>query len=136
MHEWALAEAVVETATSEINKAGFTSVKEIKIKVGELAQIEVDSVKFAIENILPEYKTIIIADNFVFEDAEAVLKCRHCSTQWNYRDSLKNLDDEKIESIHFIPEIAHGFLKCPKCMSPDFEIMSGRGLTIESIEGE
>ena len=136
MHEWALAEALVETSASEVKKADFKYVNEIKVKVGELPQIDLDSVKFAIANILPDYLTIIKEDSFVFESSEAILKCRNCAASWNYLASMENLTDENIESIHFIPEVSHGFIKCPECSSPDFEIISGRGLTIDFIEGE
>ncbi len=40
-----------------------------------------------------------------------------------------------MESIHFIPEVAHTYIKCPKCGSPDFEIIKGRGIWLEKIKG-
>jgi hydrogenase nickel incorporation protein HypA/HybF len=48
---------------------------------------------------------------------------------------MDNLDDEVSESIHFIPEVAHSYLKCPKCGSSDFEFMKGRGVWLASIKG-
>ncbi|MBP7652532.1 hydrogenase nickel incorporation protein HypA [Candidatus Dependentiae bacterium] len=136
MHEWALAESIVETSVREIKKADFSTVKEIKIKVGELAQIDLDSVKFAISNILPEYDIKLSESLFVFENSTAVLCCRVCGAEWNYAESMKKISDENIESIHFIPEMVHGFVRCISCGSPDFEVKSGRGLTIDYIEGE
>ena len=40
------------------------------------------------------------------------------------------------EAIHFIPELAHAFLECPSCQSPDFELLQGRGVSIGAIEGD
>ena len=39
------------------------------------------------------------------------------------------------EAIHFVPESAHAFLRCPACKSPDFEISKGRGVWVERITG-
>ncbi len=137
MHEWALAESIVETAVREAKKSNLSEIKNVKINVGELAQIDIDSVKFAISNILPEYKDYKMTDSiFIYEKKDAILKCRICGNKWNYCESMKKLTGDNIESIHFLPEIAHGFVRCKSCGSPDFEIEAGRGLTIEYIEGE
>jgi len=58
-----------------------------------------------------------------------------CGHQWSYSDSTKRLDEEEAEFIHFIPEVAHAYLRCPKCKSPDFEITKGRGVWVSSIKG-
>ena len=34
-----------------------------------------------------------------------------------------------------VPELAHIFVKCPRCKSPDFEVVKGRSIWIESVEG-
>jgi hydrogenase nickel incorporation protein HypA/HybF len=43
--------------------------------------------------------------------------------------------EETSEAVHFVPEMAHVYLKCPKCGSPDFEIAEGRGVWLASIKG-
>jgi len=48
----------------------------------------------------------------------------------------KKLNEDESEAIHFIPEVAFVHARCPKCGSPDFEIMTGRGVSITSIKGE
>ena len=45
-------------------------------------------------------------------------------------------DDDAAEAIHFVPELAHAFMRCPDCGSPDFEVAAGRGVAISGIEGE
>ncbi|MDR0318462.1 MAG: hydrogenase maturation nickel metallochaperone HypA, partial [Nitrososphaerota archaeon] len=56
--------------------------------------------------------------------------CRNC---WQFKK--EKLDAVTVEAIHFVPEAAHTFIKCPKCGSPDFEITSGRGIWLDSIQG-
>lgn len=130
MHEWALAEAVFAAASQIAEKEGLKRVTEIKVKVGELQQIELDILEFA----LSQLKTA------KFENAEiniktekAELKCRACGHQWVF--NKEKLDEDTAEAIHFVPEIAHTYIKCPKCGSPDFEVLQGRGVWLESIKG-
>jgi hydrogenase nickel incorporation protein HypA/HybF len=130
MHEWALAEAVISTASDIAEKEGIKEVAEVKIKVGELQQIEVDILEFA----LSQLKTAKLKKaRFSIEIMKAQLKCRVCGHKWIFM--RENLDESTAEAIHFVPEIAHTYIKCPKCGSPDFEILQGRGIWLESIKG-
>jgi hydrogenase nickel incorporation protein HypA/HybF len=45
------------------------------------------------------------------------------------------MDKEVSEAIHFVPEMAHVYIKCPSCGSPDFEVVEGRGVWLQSIKG-
>jgi hydrogenase nickel incorporation protein HypA/HybF len=47
----------------------------------------------------------------------------------------ENVEENELEAIHFVPEIAHTYLRCPKCDSPDFEILGGRGVTLQTVKG-
>ena len=130
MHEWALAEAIISTASQIVEKEGIKEVTEVKIKVGELQQIELDILEFALSQLEPaKFKNT----RFNMEIVKARLKCNVCDWQWNVIGD--NLDEDTAEAIHFVPEIAHTYIKCPKCGSPDFEILQGRGIWLESIKG-
>jgi hydrogenase nickel incorporation protein HypA/HybF len=130
MHEWALAEAVIAAASQIAEKEGLKEVKEVKIKVGELQQIELNILKFALSQLKPsKFKHT----KFNIEAAKAELKCRVCGHKWIFKK--EKLDESTAEAIHFVPEIAHAYIKCPKCGSPDFEILEGRGVWLESIKG-
>jgi len=130
MHEWALAEAVITTASQIAEKEELREITEVKVKVGELQQIELDIFEFA----LSQLKTAIFKNaQFKIESEKAELKCRVCSNQWIF--SKEKFDENTAEAIHFVPEIAHTYMKCPKCGSPDFEILRGRGVWLESIKG-
>ena len=130
MHEWALAEAIISSVSEIAGKEGLVEVREVKIKVGELQQVELDVLKFA----LSELKTGIVKNaEFVIETLEAKLKCRVCGQEWGF--SKNKLDAESMEAIHFVPETVYAYIKCPRCGSPDFEILEGRGVWLESIKG-
>jgi hydrogenase nickel incorporation protein HypA/HybF len=130
MHEWALAEAVIAAASQVAEKEGLKEVKEVKIKVGELQQIELDILEFALSQLKPaKFKHT----EFSIEVAKAELKCRVCGYKWFF--DKEKMDKDAAEAVHFVPEIAHAYIKCPKCGSPDFEILGGRGVWLERIKG-
>jgi hydrogenase nickel incorporation protein HypA/HybF len=130
MHEWALAEAVVSTTLKTAEEKGLKEIIELKIKIGELQQIDQEILEFALSQLR---SPLLRNAKFSFETVKAELKCRVCDHKWKF--STKNLDEDVSEFIHFVPEIAHTYLKCPKCGSPDFEILTGRGVWLDSIKG-
>ena len=130
MHEWALAEAVINAASEVAQKEGLTKVTEVRVKIGELQQIEPDILEFALENLrTPQFNDA----RFVLESVKAEFGCRVCGQRWAFTD--ERLDEHEKEDIHFIPEVAHAYVRCPKCGSSDFEILQGRGVWLESIKG-
>ena len=62
--------------------------------------------------------------------------CKNCEHSWKFSDMKKKLSEDEGEAIHFIPEVAFVHTRCPKCGSPDFEITTGRGVSITSISGK
>jgi hydrogenase nickel incorporation protein HypA/HybF len=130
MHEWALAEAIINAASEIAEKEGLKEITEVRIRVGELQQIERNILRFALSQLRTDKfrKT-----KFRIETEKAQLKCRACGTTWIF--SRKKLDDNASEAIHFVPEIAHTFISCPKCCSPDFEVLEGRGILLQSVRG-
>lgn len=130
MHEWALAEAIVKTALKISEEKGFEKVREVRIKIGELQQIDQDILQFALSRLKSaKFENTV----FTVEVARTELKCKVCGYKWFFEK--EKLDENILEAIHFIPEISHAYVKCPKCSSPDFEVIEGRGVWLESIEG-
>ena len=130
MHEWALAEAVITAAQQIAEKEKLKEVKEVTIKVGELQQVERHILQFALSQLKPaSFKNA----KFRITTAKTELRCRVCGHMWLFRK--KELDEGTAEAIHFVPEVAHAYIKCPKCDSPDFEIVKGRGVWLEKIKG-
>ena len=130
MHEWALAEAVITAAKQIAEKEKLKEVRKVIIKIGELQQVEKPILRFALSQLKPaSFKNA----KFRIVKAKTTLKCRVCGNTWLF--SKNRLDEDTAEAIHFVPEVAHAYIKCPKCSSPDFEISEGRGIWLESIKG-
>jgi hydrogenase nickel incorporation protein HypA/HybF len=130
MHEWALAEGVISTATRIAQEQKIKEITEIKVGIGELQQIEHEIFIFALEQL----RTPIMEDaKFTLQEITGRLKCRICGKEWEF--SRQDMDEETSEAIHFVPEMAHVYIKCPSCESPDFKVLEGRGVILASISG-
>jgi len=130
MHEWALAEGVVSTAERIADEQGLREITEVIVGIGELQQIEHDIFMFALEQL----RTAIMKNaKFTLQNIVAKLKCRICGEEWEFNND--GMEDEVSEAIHFVPEVAHVYVKCPDCGSFDFEVQEGRGVFLSSIRG-
>jgi len=130
MHEWALAEATVETVRRE---ARGRRVLGVRLAFGELQQVDRDIFLAAVVDLAPDAG--IDAAAFTIEAEAARFACRSCGRAWPLADALE-LDDARREAIHLLPEAAHAYVRCPGCGSADFDVTAGRGLTIVSLEVE
>ncbi len=130
MHEWALAEGVIQTAMGVAEKQGLEKITEIVVRIGELQQIEHDILQFALEQL----RTSLMKDaKFTLETVPGKLKCRICSKEWTFNP--QSVAEDESEAIHFVPEVAHVYISCPSCDSPDFQVLEGRGVLLASIKG-
>jgi len=131
MHEWALADGILKTAIEFAEQHKAKSIKKVVIVLGELQDVEQEIVEFA----LKEMKRNTLAENaeFLFREEEAIFKCRNCGYVWKLKEVEKTLNSEIREDIHFVPEVVHAFLDCPRCGSRDFEVVKGRGVYISEI---
>ena len=130
MHEWALAESVVETVKKHAAQHSSARVVSVTLLFGELQKIDPDIFLSGLEMLLQEeaFRT----DVFHLETEEAAFRCRACETEFRFAD-LPEIDEEEKEAIHFLPELAHTYMRCPGCGSPDFEVARGRGVTVKEI---
>jgi hydrogenase nickel incorporation protein HypA/HybF len=130
MHEWALAEAVLKAASEIAKKEKLAEVTEVNVKIGELQQVERELLRFALQQLKPPKFN---NTRFHVTRAKTTLKCRNCGNTWQFKK--QKLDPATAEAIHFIPEVAHTYIKCPRCGSPDFEFAAGRGIWLQNIKG-
>lgn len=127
VHEWALAEAIVKSIEDSVKCRG--SISEVCIVVGELQNIDIEVLKWALEEL--RKGTRLERATLKFEIERAEFTCRNCGRRWGLADT--SLCEDEREAIHFIPELAHSFIKCPACGSPDFEVTRGRGVWIKYV---
>lgn len=130
VHEWALAEAIIDYVENYARQKGTNYIKKLIVKLGVLQSIDKEVLKFSLDNLL-SLRNIII-DRIDLVDEQLALKCRRCGYEWSLK--MDDIDEPIREAIHFVPETVYSFFKCPKCGSRDYEIVKGRGVRIEAIE--
>jgi hydrogenase nickel incorporation protein HypA/HybF len=131
VHEWALAEVVVETVKRRALENNIKNFSVLKIKLGMLQQIDKDVLLFALEELLKLAREEhgVSVEHIVIDEEKPVAECTRCGYRWEI--DLQSMDEEYREYIHFLPETIHIYVSCPRCRSKDFEIVSGRGLYVE-----
>jgi len=134
VHEWALAEGVVRAALAEAESNGLSRVERIDVELGQLQQISEETLRFAIREVIPAGIEALRGVEVCVAVEPARFRCRRCGRRFE-RGEAGDPGETGSEAIHFIPELAHAFLCCPECRSPDFEVLSGRGVRLAAIRG-
>jgi len=135
MHEFALAEGVIATALKVAEEGGVKRITRIAVVVGELQQIERESFAHALQEAMPETHPLLADADIQLRVEPALFRCRPCRREFGFAEAGGRLEEDESEAVHLIPELAHTYLRCPACASPDFEVVKGRGVWLESVEG-
>ena len=133
MHEWALAEAVVTSATETARQQKLTVVDEIVLNIGELQAIDNEMFASLVQNQLSTAAAELRDAKVRTVRGTAAFECQACKKEFSEQDA--KVGEEEREAIHFVPEMAHVYMRCPACGSPDFSIVRGRGVFIQEITG-
>ncbi|MDI6640831.1 MAG: hydrogenase nickel incorporation protein HypA [Elusimicrobiota bacterium] len=136
MHEFVLAEGIISTVVKTAEKEGLKEITKIKIKIGELQQIDIEMFEFALKKFIQPENPILKMAKIEFEKEKAILKCRACEHEWTFEDAIKKLNKDEVEALHLAPEEAHTYVRCSKCKSSNFEVLKGNRVWIDSIEGK
>ena len=142
MHEWALAEAVLDTI---IQQASGRRIVRVELAFGDLQNVDETVFREGLRSMAAERTdaaNLPAIDDLISIGAEAAaFRCRHCDRRWTLAESEAanaaggaGATEEIREAIHFMPEAALAYLSCPQCGAPDFEIIAGRGVTIRALE--
>jgi hydrogenase nickel incorporation protein HypA/HybF len=136
MHEWALAEAAVCSAVETSGKEHLKRVTEVVIRIGELQQIDGEAFRLALESAWDAHRGTLGTPRFSVETEKAVFACRACGHEWDFDAVKKTLPEDEAEFVHFVPEMAHAYMRCGRCASPDFTLREGRGVWLDRVTGE
>lgn len=121
---------MIKTVLKIVEEQGFEKVTEVKIRVGEMQQLEHEIFKAALLQLKPAK---LKDTQFNIEISRTKLRCRVCGYEWLFNKEA--IGEDVLEAIHFLPEVSHAYIKCPGCGSSDFEVAAGRGVWIESVRG-
>ncbi len=111
MHEMGIVASILDASFDAAAKQGAARITEIKISVGELTEIQEFALEFAFDSLSPD--TIAEGAKLTVTHIGARSRCVTCDIEF---------DHGRFEII------------CPECGSFMCELLTGRELTIDSIE--
>ncbi len=112
MHEMGIAMQIVEIAAASIpDDIENVQVEKVNLKVGKLAAIVPDSLRFCFDIVVKD--TPLKGAQLVINEIDVLARCNDCQAEWTITEPV---------------------FSCNKCKSGSIEILSGRELDIESIE--
>jgi hydrogenase nickel incorporation protein HypA/HybF len=113
MHEFSLMTGVLDAVNNTAEANNATSVLEIKLVIGDMAEVVWDSMQFAFEALSPN--TVSEGAALTMTAVKPRSRCAACGFEFEH------------DRYHWA---------CPKCDSLATELLAGRELYIESIEIE
>jgi hydrogenase nickel incorporation protein HypA/HybF len=113
MHEFSIAQNIVEIVEDTIHRNRLTRIEEIELEVGELSGIEITAMETALECLLPGSLLENAKVNITI--IKGIMRCRQCNHEFASNDML---------------------LPCPNCQSLGSQIIAGKELRVKSISGE
>ena len=113
MHELSIAESLLEIIVDECKKHGLERVKKVKLQIGQFAAVVPESLTFCFEMVSRD--TVASGALIEIESVGIVARCDVCDFSFEVQDQV--------------------FL-CPRCGEPALVLLSGRELSVTSIEGE
>jgi len=120
MHELGIAKELFRIIDNKAKEHSLKKVNKIKIKIGIASGIEKDFLRHSLlDHTLPG--TIASTAEIEFEDDGIKIICNDCKTE------------VKIDKKEEMPA---DIFSCSKCGNIRLEIVSGKNVYVESIEGE
>jgi hydrogenase nickel incorporation protein HypA/HybF len=113
MHELSIAQSLFDLVREEGQRHGLKAITRIKLQVGALSAVVPESLAFCFEIL--SRGTVLEGARLDIETVSVSARCTHCQQVFVVADKI--------------------FL-CPHCQEPGVELVSGRELTLVSIEGE
>jgi hydrogenase nickel incorporation protein HypA/HybF len=104
---------ILESSFEAAEKAGARRITEIRVTIGELTEIQEFALDFAFMSMTPG--TMADGAKLVVTTVAPSSRCRECGVTYNH---------DRFEMI------------CPSCGSFNVEPLTGRELTIDSIEAD
>ena len=115
MHETSIAMGLLNSLEELVQKEGAKRVLKVKVKIGKLSGIVIDSFVFAF-NALKEQSPRLKDAELIVEEVPITYRCKECGHRF------------QTESV-FFPE-------CPKCGSANLELIRGEELEVVNAELE
>ena len=133
MHEYTIAVGIIEALKKYTAQSGL-KVRSFKIVVGELSMLNIDAIRMSLDMLMPN--TDLNDAHYYIEREEARVGCGTCGAVMAFNEAVKELGEDVLETIHFLPEMLASFTSCRGCGSSDLRVLSGRGVKVVNVIAE
>lgn len=113
MHEFGIIENIFKTIEKIALENRLQIISKVVLKIGKLRQLIPEFLRFAFQTVAKN--TFAENAELIIEEIPITIKCKKCQN---------------------ITQLEEVFFLCPKCLMNDVEIISGKELILETIEGE
>ena len=111
MHELSIAQSIIEIVEQHVKLEDLPLVREVKVKIGEMAGVVPDSLEFCFTAIIVD--TALQNSTMSIEFVPYVVRCNGCHEDFRS---------------------AYGIVQCPKCEGSETTVLSGTELYVAEIE--
>ncbi len=111
MHEFSVAQNIIESIKAEIGENLISKVRKISMEIGRLSGISIESLEFSLQVLLDKKGENILNVN----EIEPVVRCLNCKTEYTPDDMI---------------------WICPECSDMHGEILKGNEIKIIDLEVE
>ncbi len=119
MHEYSIAEELINTLLDQVNEDKLSSAEIVHLEIGELQVISREALTQAFKIVTEG--TLLEGSELRYEDVPILVRCEDCGFQGE-------VDYEDDFSLHFSVPV----LSCPECGS-SVDIIKGNELAIRSL---
>ena len=113
MHEMSIAQAILGVVENELQRHGLDRAAVIRVKVGQLSGVVPHSLAFCWQVVTEDGPAA--GSRLDIIDVPAKARCLNCDHEFEIRD------------FKFV---------CPECQSTDLDLLTGRELTVDSLEAD
>lgn len=126
MHEYSLAQGIVQTVVEVAREHNATKIKKVEVTAGEFSMINFEQLEFAFG--IASEGTIAEGAELLIEEEKGKIECEECQYQGPIEQAIQEMD-------HFIVDLSNIF-ECPNCHSNRTKIVGGRDVYVKNIEAE
>jgi hydrogenase nickel incorporation protein HypA/HybF len=142
MHEFSIAQSLVESVLSEARKNNAKKVLVIDISIAELMQLDKDIFLDLVSSFLTG--PVLGSARLEVKTEKAVFSCRKCGRSWDMSEAKKQLQeiekgllikesDGADPPLHFLPQLYPAFIHCPDCGSSNILLQDSGSVQITRL---
>lgn len=137
MHEWSLASSIVSSLDRFVRENNIKRVLRVTISLPQLAMLDKEILTEAYREL--SKGSPLEGSELIIEEEPPHFICRNCNREFTLEEAapqlsrvLRTYGEEN--PLHFLPDLAPMFVKCPYCGSENI-IVKNTEIKVRRVEG-